>query len=941
MKKTIFTTVFIAALAALGWWFMTSSPDETAEDGRVDFYKTLDTEPAPVLSPEQALERFRIAPGFEIELVAAEPLVEDPVAMAWDEYGRLYVVEMRGYMPDAYGNGKDEPVGRVVRLSDVDGDGRMDESEVFLDKLVNPRAVAVSNDGILIGEPPNLWLCELAEAGDLCSSKRRVGDYAPNFEEGNVEYLENGLLTGIDNWLYNTQSERSLRLQEGELQQRASPQRGQWGIAQDDHGRLFYNNNSTWVQADLFAGEDLVESDSGGQYQGLGVNLTETSEVFSVRVNPGVNRAYLEGTLRADGRLHNATGISGLAVYRGDQFPASYSGDVFVPEVAANAVAHLRLNERGMELSAEHMLYDDPEWGQREFLGSTDERFRPVDAFNGPDGALYIVDMYRGIVQDVYFLTDELREQILQRQLDKPVGKGRIWRVRHVDRPPARASVNQAEADNAALVELLTSTNGWQRDTAQRLLLQRSGDLAPALEALAMGENSVAAGHAIWTLAGRGELDAELVMRVAQRDDPWRQVQALRAGAEALGEADMLALGEALAAAPERVQVQLAFELGHFADSPVLRQRLRDSLYANLGSPLVRQAVVRALRGKEMTAMQEMLADSRLAPAAEAAEVMGALAANAYRDLRGDMTSTEPANNGLNELLALVSQANASQQIAIMNAFRALTLRTGFEPAELAAMPDLFDTADANESEALAAARLSGRRAFTWPGDPLALGIEPLTREQKMLMSAGEKFYGQCASCHDQDGTGTPGLAPALAGSEWVTGPPEWLGRIILQGKGGSDSGYSAVMPPHGHLAQLDDATLAGLMTYLRRAWGNAAPAVAVDKATAIRRDSAQREQPWTAQELRQVYVDRGYGKFVGEYSVSFITITISEQPEGLYMEATVGGEGLLTRLDDQLFEISSDDGSAQLEFVSDADGVVNKLIIHRDGQKIPAERDD
>jgi hypothetical protein len=105
------------------------------------------------------------------------------------------------------------------------------------------------------------------------------------------------------------------------------------------------------------------------------------------------------------------------------------------------------------------------------------------------------------------------------------------------------------------------------------------------------------------------------------------------------------------------------------------------------------------------------------------------------------------------------------------------------------------------------------------------------------------------------------------------------LGRIILQGKGGSESGYSAVMPPHGHLAQLDDATLAGLMTYLRRAWGNAAPAVSLEMARAIRDESAQRQQPWTPQALRQVYVDRGFAKFVGEYSVSFITITISEQP--------------------------------------------------------------
>ncbi len=125
------------------------------------FYETLDNKPAPVLSPQESLSAFSIAPGFEVELVAAEPLVEEPVAMAWDEYGRLYVVEMRSYMLDAYGAGGDLPVGRVVRLEDTNGDGRMDTSEIFLGGLVNPRAVAVVNEGILIGEPPNLWLCEL------------------------------------------------------------------------------------------------------------------------------------------------------------------------------------------------------------------------------------------------------------------------------------------------------------------------------------------------------------------------------------------------------------------------------------------------------------------------------------------------------------------------------------------------------------------------------------------------------------------------------------------------------------------------------------------------------------------------------------------------------------------------------------------------------------
>ncbi|MGB1141662.1 MAG: DUF7133 domain-containing protein, partial [Halioglobus sp.] len=292
------------------------------------FYETLDTEPAPVLNPEEAVAAFRIAPGFEIELVAAEPLVEDPVAMAWDEHGRLYVVELRGYMRDAYGTDSDKPVGQVVRLTDTNGDGVMDISEVFLGELVNPRAVAVVNEGILIGEPPNLWLCELPERDSLCENKRSVGGYATDVASANVEHMENGLRQGLDNWLYNSKSARRLRLEDGELVDEEGLYRGQWGITKDDYGRLLYNHNSTWIQADFFQGEDLVLPGYRGLPDGLGVNLTPKPEVFSVRVNPGVNRAYLDRTLREDGRLNLTTGASGLVAYRGDQFPEQFGTDV-------------------------------------------------------------------------------------------------------------------------------------------------------------------------------------------------------------------------------------------------------------------------------------------------------------------------------------------------------------------------------------------------------------------------------------------------------------------------------------------------------------------------------------------------------------------------------------------------------------------------------------
>jgi mono/diheme cytochrome c family protein/glucose/arabinose dehydrogenase len=911
------------------------------------FYQTLDNQPAPVLSPEEALGAFITAPGFEIELVAAEPLVEDPVAMAWDEYGRLYVVEMRGYMPDAYGTGSEEPVGQVVRLEDTDGDGRMDTSDVFLGELVNPRAVAVVNEGVLVGEPPNLWLCELPTRDAVCANKRSIGGYATDVTAANVEHMENGLRQGLDNWLYNSKSARRLRIEKGGLVEQEGLSRGQWGITRDRYGRWLYNHNSTWLQADYFAAEDLVKPGNQSYPLGLGVNLTQPAEVFSVRVNPGVNRAYLDNTLRADGRLHKATGVSGLVAYRGDQFPQQYRNDVFVPEVAANVVAQFAMAEDGMALRAEQRLYDDDTWGKREFLGSTDERFRPVDAMNGPDGALYIIDMYRGIVQDAHFLTDELREQIFQRELETPIGMGRIWRIRHSQGKADRSVPALAAAESNELVAALAHPNGWARDTAQRLLLARDDVSREALEQQAQGDNTLAALHALWTLQGRGELQRELVLKVAVSGDLQRQLQALRAGSSRLTSEDLLQLAEKLQGAPEALAMQLAFALGNHADDPAIRAHLENLLTARLESPYVRQAVVRAVDKEELVFLREYLASGRLSAVSEAGEAaLMALAGNAYRNLRGDITSTEPANPVLQELLSLAesrSGDSAWQQIAMLSGFAGIAGSEGFVPAALAAAPDIFTDSSIGEQDPLWNARLAGRAAFTWPGDELAMGITPLSPEQLKLMALGEAFYAQCATCHGASGGGTAGLAPSLAGAAWVTGPPEWLARIILQGINGplevNGESWSGIMPPHGHLPELDDAALAGLMTYLRRAWGNKSDPVSTEVVAAIRSASADRKQPWTAAELQEVPFDRGYQRFVGKYSISFITMTVSEKPEGLYMAVPMYGEGLLQPVTDTVFMAETGGESSKLEFIVEENGAVNKMIMYRDGQEIPVMR--
>ena len=920
----------------------TASDANASSDAGLD-YTTLDTEPAPILSPSEALAAFKIAPGFEIELVASEPLVDTPVAMVWDEFSRLYVVEMRSYMPNVDGEGKNDPVGQITRLTDTDNDGKMDKSEVFLDKLVNPRAVAVINEGILVGEPPNLWLCRLDTPEQVCTEKERVGDYGPDVGKANVEHMENGLLQGLDNWLYNSKSARSFKYQNGEWMVRHGPKRGQWGLDQDNWGRLFYNHNSTWLQADLFYGEDFVNGETDTKYRGIEENLTEVSEVFSIRVNPGVNRAYIEGTLREDGRLNKATGVSGLGVYRGDQFPEAYRRDVFIPEIAGNVVSQFRISEQGIQLSAEQQLYSDETWGQRDFLGSTDERFRPVDAFNGPDGALYILDMYRGIVQDSYYMSDELRAQILQRNLDKPLGKGRIWRVTHSEGKALSGFPNLGGMSSAELVDALKSTNGWTRDTAQRLLIARKDDVAQALESLVSGDDSLAAIHALWTLEGRGELTSAALTAALDSNDEWRQYHAIRASSGVLSTNSLLQILDTKKDLAPRVVMQIAAALTPAANDPTVRAALQTALHQNLDDPFVRQATVHAVSGSELEFIAELAADPILqtqSPANEA--LLAALTAQAYRNLRGDLTSDDAAPQRILGLIAAIQSTKQEwQMIAMLNGLESLARIPGFAPAMLAEAPELF-TRDV-ESQRLAEARIAAHRAFTWPGDLVAAGITPLTPEQDRLMAKGAEFYLRCAGCHGADGAGLVGLAPPLAGVEWVTGPSEWLGRIILQGMSGpitvKGKDWNGIMPAHGHIDALDDETFAGLLTYLRRSWGNTADAVSVEQVAAIRSATADRKTPWTAAELEQVPFDRGFGPYIGEYKVSFITIEITEEPEGLMMSSGVAGSGLLVANGTNSFKVEGGDKPMTVEFIRSGDGPAESLVINRDGQSIPAKR--
>jgi len=218
-------------------------------EGAGDLLRRIKVPPAPALEPVDALKTFRLAPGYRIELVAAEPMVQSPIFFEFDPDGRIWVVEYQGYMRDLQGRGEGDPICRVVVLEDTNADGRADSSTVFLDGLVMPRSLSFVDGGVLVAEPPNLWLCRDTNGDLRCDEKVRVGTYGT---AGNPQHAANGLRYGIDNWLHSADMPLRHRFASGRLTEQPTIHRGQFGVTFDDLA-IREANGSTVISVDDIA----------------------------------------------------------------------------------------------------------------------------------------------------------------------------------------------------------------------------------------------------------------------------------------------------------------------------------------------------------------------------------------------------------------------------------------------------------------------------------------------------------------------------------------------------------------------------------------------------------------------------------------------------------------------------------------------------------------
>jgi mono/diheme cytochrome c family protein len=624
-------TFFKAGAAALAVAALTAAPralPQAPEPWAPGVQSVPDESPA--LSPEASMKTFRLAPGYRVELVAAEPLIQDPIAIDWDAGGRLWAIEMPGYMPDIRATAEFEPTGRIVVLEDTDNNGAMDKRTVFLDGLVLPRTLKVLSSGVVVGAPPDLWLVKDTD-GDLRADTREVVSDAYGNRQSGPEHNANGFLWGLDNWIHTSQYNQIFRLRDGKLIGEPTLSRGQWGVTMDDAGRIYRNTNEAALFVDLVPSRYYARNPALARTRGLYESLqnAEVNTIWPIRPTRGVNRGYQTGILRPDGTLTRFSAVSAPTVFRGDRLPAELSGNVFVVEPAANLVSRIIVSDTGETLEARKAYHG------AEFLAATDERFRPVSLSSAPDGTLYVVDMYRGIIQHRIYITEYLRDYIVAHKMEQPTGRGRIYRVVHeTTRRDARPALSTEPS--ARLVERLSHPNGWWRDTAQRLLVER-GDaaVAPALRTLAASASDPRTRlHALWTLDGLNALEPPQVERALADTSRDLRASAVRLAERWIGAADHPLQAAVVARVKDEdwaVRHQLAATLGVLPDAKRVAP-LAALLGAHGDDPVTMDAALSGLGGGERGVLAAMLQEKTTTPGREAALTM--LAAAIVR--RGD-----------------------------------------------------------------------------------------------------------------------------------------------------------------------------------------------------------------------------------------------------------------------------------------------------------------
>jgi mono/diheme cytochrome c family protein len=485
--------------------------------------KVVDTNPSVTpLSPEESIKRIHLPPGYHVQLVASEPMVQEPVAIAWDGNGRMFVAEMNTYMQDAKATGEFEPTSRIKLLEDTDGDGKMDKSTIFIDSLVLPRVILPVGDQLLVGvtNVQHIWSYRDTN-GDGKADEKKIVFKNDVLDVRNLEHQNGGLIWNEDNWIYPTRDNLRYKYKNGMLiaDTMVDNMIGQWGITNDNYGRLFYSEAGPGLPA--------VQIQQMPAYGALNFN-DQYSEEFTT-VWPVIGNVDAQGGREAlrpeDNTLKKFTAGCGQSIFRGDRLPEDMRGDYFIPEPVARVI------KRGKVINRGGKIYIEDAYKQQDWLASADMNFRPINTYTGPDGCFYIVDMYHGIIQESEWTTPDsyLGKVIAEKEIYKNKGMGRIYRIVHDDFKPDATRPNMLNEPSSKLVTYLNHPNGWWRDNAQILLIVRNDQsVVPALKEIASGGNGpfdskpgqLARIHALWTLEGLEAIDKNTLYKAFIDEDP-------------------------------------------------------------------------------------------------------------------------------------------------------------------------------------------------------------------------------------------------------------------------------------------------------------------------------------------------------------------------------------------------------------------------------------
>jgi mono/diheme cytochrome c family protein len=505
-------------------WPVVKLPE--GSDTTTEYWKGIDLTPKPPVRPvppEEENKKFLLPPGYKMEPVLTEPAIEQPGAITFDGNGRMYVLELRSYMLTADSKGTLEPVSGISRWEDINNDGTYEKGIMFVDSLIFPRFVLPVGPNSILTMESNADIVYKYTDTDNDGKADKKEFFTDNFgRAGNVEHQQAFLYWGMDNWLYSTVNPFRVReTPQGVIRESTGSNYAQWGITHDDDGKLWFQGGSNGVpsyfQFPIHYGDYVVEKNFAEGFQvpwGAPVLVADMQEGMGAVRQP-------------DGALNRVTGASGNDLFRGHRLPKELQGQYFYGEPVGRIVRQVDA-EVTEGLTTLRNVYQEQ---KSEFIRSTDPLFRPVDMATAPDGTMYIVDMYHGIIQEGEWtpVGSYLRAKIEQYQLDKVVSLGRIWRLTHEDFDRDKTKPRMYEESSAELLKHLNHPNGWWRDMAQQILVQRRDkSVAPALINLVnSSDNILTKFHALWALEGIGSLESSLVKKLMKDPNPRMRMTAL------------------------------------------------------------------------------------------------------------------------------------------------------------------------------------------------------------------------------------------------------------------------------------------------------------------------------------------------------------------------------------------------------------------------------